>query len=378
MKKIVYIIFLSSIILVGQQSQNNFSQENNLPKYFYKRMTGTIGGKLAIVMNLVKEDTSLHGSYYYERIGEQIDFYYNSSIDSSGQIYIEEFSNEYDEDYKHLPSGIMTGKFTSNEMLEGEWKNPESNKSLKLEVGEYYPEGSAHYKMNYFSRNYRDLLNAEYLVPLMIDFNDTEIQNNINDIINKKISGKNLSNFSSVSELYNSDMDAYVQRYKEDVEGDSVLYEYVPHFSSVNDSQILCNTNSIVTIQLTAYNYEGGAHGNTNIENFSIDLNTGNEIKLDDILIGDYMPVLNKLGIKKIQEYYNFDPNKDLSEEGLFVSTKEFSLNDNFGIVAGGLLFQFNQYEIAAYVLGAPAVYIKFSEIDKFVKKDGILKKFFD
>ena len=97
------------------------------------------------------------------------------------------------------------------------------------------------------------------------------------------------------------------------------------------------------------------------------------QIALDDIFKGDYKKELNRVGEKIFREHYQADSSQSLYDQGFFGFENGFALNDNFDLYKGGIKFQFNPYEAGAYVLGAPEVFIPWSEIRDIIRDDSPL-----
>ena len=114
----------------------------------------------------------------------------------------------------------------------------------------------------------------------------------------------------------------------------------------------------------------GGAHPMSGISYTNYYVKTGQEIKLNEILIPNFSDKLDAIGEKIFVKTY------DEIESVWFFKRGEFKLNENFSILAGGLLFTFNTYEIGPYAAGAPEVFIPYRDIQEIINPDGILKRF--
>ncbi len=113
----------------------------------------------------------------------------------------------------------------------------------------------------------------------------------------------------------------------------------------------------------------GAAHPSHDFSFFNYDLKTQKKISLDELFIPNYQNDLNKIAEKLFLEQ-----NKG-SLEYLDLEPGKFNLNQNFLIQKDGLLFLFNEYEIGAYVVGAPEVFIPYKEISSVINKNGILAR---
>jgi hypothetical protein len=101
----------------------------------------------------------------------------------------------------------------------------------------------------------------------------------------------------------------------------------------------------------------GAAHPGSTISCLNFDLQTGNKIKMNEILIDGYERKMSSIVKKKLFKEYG--------SEGW-----EFSLTDNISIHKNGLSFNYNQYEIGTYVMGAPSIFVKWSEIKDLLKEN--------
>lgn len=141
---------------------------------------------------------------------------------------------------------------------------------------------------------------------------------------------------------------------------------YVKSVESVEDApgneeqscDLIDTTNRLFSIQIVGYNMQyGAAHPSTTISCLNFDLQTGNKIKMNDILISGYERKISSIVKKKLF--------KEFGSEGW-----EFSLTKNISIHKNGLSFNYNQYEIGTYAMGAPSVFVKWSEIKDLLKEN--------
>jgi len=113
------------------------------------------------------------------------------------------------------------------------------------------------------------------------------------------------------------------------------------------DYDVKINDNDTMSISMTFYQFTGGAHGNTIKETVNLDLANGKELALSELFDSskDYKQVLTDEILKQMNE------NKEI----LFPETLEnFKASDdlNFYLLDDGIVFYFNQYEIATYASG--------------------------
>ena len=171
--------------------------------------------------------------------------------------------------------------------------------------------------------------------------------------------------------------DSYIDSYKEleddfklEVErsnGKPVTSWFGYYERSANE--INYNQNNILSYSVSFSNYTGGAHGAHSTRYHVIDLKTGKIVTEEEIFIDDYQEQLAQILVDKITVLNEVQDAKELENIGFF-SVDEIYPNDNFFIDDTGITYAFNEYEIAAYVVGLIEVHIPFKEIDYLLRKD--------
>ena len=369
-------VFSISSFGISKNDSNADNQQNSvkLQKYFYKRFDGNIG-KYPIVMNLIRSDTLLEGSYYYKNKGRLIHFTRTSKIDTTGNFFIGENTGKYDSTWKPIMSGIFRGRFITIHELGGIWTNPKTKEKFNFLLKEDYPAGSVKCKFVNHSKHLKldsGSASITFQYPVITNLNET-VRNKINKHLkNHFLKVYNLGdekiNYKSFDEIFedfftnfkkiNAELKGFQQRWD-----DSFTYD------------ILYNSDSILSLRTTEFRFEGGAHPNTFFNRMNFDLKTGKLISVKDIFKPNYKSKLNKLGEIKIRKFYHLSPNTDLNKAGFFLKDDKFEMNNNFSIIKAGLIFQFNQYEIANYAMGAPSISFPYSEIKNILKKKSIISK---
>jgi hypothetical protein len=371
---ITFLIFVLYAVLILPQDTSH------IPAYFYKRLEGKINDKQIIQMNLTGMDSVLDGNYFYEYIGEPIYFQYYSSIKTDGSFHIEE-EGGYDEDYNTIITGIFDGKFTSFNDIKGKWINYDSSRVYNFNLYENYPSGSAKFDIKHAGKSYGESENAASAVtidlsyPVMMNYTDPNVQNKINDYIMNFYLRSSIERDSGYAGI-DDRIDSFIASYLNEIEADSQLYsDYKPVYENSEFTSISFNSDYILSLEIIESLYTGGAHGNSYFSLASFDLTTGNQIKLDDIFYGKYKKRLNEVGERIFRQQFKADSTKSLFDQGYFGFETGFALNDNFDLYKGGIKFQFNPYEAGAYVLGAPEVFIPYSQIRDLIRNDSPLGK---
>jgi hypothetical protein len=133
------------------------------------------------------------------------------------------------------------------------------------------------------------------------------------------------------------------------------------YFKGVVKSTLV--TDTLLSLKSSAEFFTGGAHGGYGTYFINLRPATGQTVKLGDIFKPGYEATLNAIGEKQFRESLNLADTISLAEEGFEFPNDKFILNDNYGLTKDGIVFVFNIYEIAPYVLGAQEILIPYEKI---------------
>ncbi len=127
------------------------------------------------------------------------------------------------------------------------------------------------------------------------------------------------------------------------------------------ETEVLYKTETIITMGLSTYSDTGGAHGNDSIQFLNFNPDTGALLTQQDI-------ILDMKGFKTLAETFFLDHMKnegsDISE---FFFGKSFQLPENIGFNEEGVIFLYNNYEIASYNQGYTEFVIPMETVKEFL-----------
>lgn len=130
-------------------------------------------------------------------------------------------------------------------------------------------------------------------------------------------------------------------------------------------NDIVFQNQRFISFMKELFAYTGGAHGNTNRFYYTFDLNN------QELLTAEKLFVEQKYaGIIELQKQSLKKMGEDLSGfwlEGL-------KCDRNFYIEETGIVFYYDQYEIASYAAGPISIFISFDEIKPFLKQPELFK----
>lgn len=141
-------------------------------------------------------------------------------------------------------------------------------------------------------------------------------------------------------------------------------------FSNFDQSIFTTQTSlldNIMTVATGQSSYLGGAHGAFYIKYENIDLRDGSIIKEDKFFTPKYATEVARLIQKEIQKRNNSQDEND--HIALLTELKDIKSSQNFALVKNGMVYVYNQYEIAPYVQGPVEVVLPYKEILPLVSK---------
>ncbi len=136
--------------------------------------------------------------------------------------------------------------------------------------------------------------------------------------------------------------------------GRSIPWEYA------RKVQIVYESPRVVCLELHEDGFTGGAHpfGDTQYVNLRGD--TGDRIKLSDLIRAGQEANLTRIAENKLRESYQIPTGKPLDEAGFFV--ERLQLTENFGITKSGITFFYNE-DISPHVMGPVSIELPYKDI---------------
>jgi hypothetical protein len=163
---------------------------------------------------------------------------------------------------------------------------------------------------------------------------------------------------------------------EEEDEGENHDHSLFSHYET-SSNEIVYNCNNLISYAISLERYTGGAHGAHSFLYRVIHLKTGAPVTEEDIFIDNYQDGLAQLLVDKIAAQNGVKDAKELETIGFF-SVDEIFPNANFLIDGEGITYCFNEYEIAAYVVGATKVHLPYKEIRHLLREESPITQFID
>jgi len=139
-------------------------------------------------------------------------------------------------------------------------------------------------------------------------------------------------------------------------------------YNETSNNQIVYNRKDMISFVVYKDCYYGGAHGAHTYINRTIDLKTGLQISENEIFVDDYQDDLAKIIVDEIALSNQVNVS-ELENIGFF-NVDEIYPNKNFYVDETGITYIFNEYEIAAYVVGPVSAAIPYEKIRHLLRKE--------
>lgn len=190
---------------------------------------------------------------------------------------------------------------------------------------------------------------------------------------------------TSVAESLGKRLDAIVSMGNPEAEGQSMreigegfIQDYVNFRNEIPDAtggwyyqadiraEILIDT--LISLTSVEEYFTGGAHGGHGTYFINIDPRTGADFTLSNLLKPGYEESLRKLGEKSFRKVRELPDTASLIENYFEFPDDNFALNQNYGFTKSGIVFYFNNYEIAPYAAGPTEVVIPYEAIREWLR----------
>ena len=207
-----------------------------------------------------------------------------------------------------------------------------------------------------------DWCNTREIDGLKVSMKDAEVAQKINVLIEKVITGPMWSAPGTGKEKS-------LKEFMADIKNTSNETGDIDYMQDSYTCRLADSSNTFLSMHIFSEYYGlGAAHGQHGISVINVDLKTGNQIKLKDVLVDNYKSALKALGKRKFLE-------QNGNDEGWFLEDGQpFELPEVFSITRKGITFTYQVYEIGPYAAGAPEVFLSIKDLGSLLKVNPYLK----
>jgi len=146
-------------------------------------------------------------------------------------------------------------------------------------------------------------------------------------------------------------------------------------YTLLTQAKVVRQDSDLVTIEISGYNFMGGAHGSSITTFINWNTATKRNVTLGDILTAGHEKPLTGIAEKIFRKDEKLSDTASL-KTNYFFTGGVFSLNHNFLITPVGLRFLYNQYEIKPYAAGQTNLVIPYSQIKSLLKPHTVVSQY--
>jgi len=323
---------------------------------FYFR--GRIASDLKIEMILAREGERLTGTYFYPRIGKNIEL--KGSIDKDGNVDL----RESDETGKE--TGVFKGKWKPSTgiglaEIEGKWSRPDGSKETDFQISQQPIEFTA----------------AVRVAPKVIRETNKEARYSL-DAEYPQIEGDaRFDKFNAAARaMITKDVAAFKSAETPEASDEEIDLPDETQTSTLDIGyQIRFATDDLISVEFHNGQYSrGAAHGNSFTAVLNYDVKNGKKLALADLFNpkSNYLKLISDYCIKDLKEQSKKEKDSMLMDDQIQEGASARA--DNYKawtITRKGLWIVFDPYQVAAYAAGPQHVLVPYSALKAIVKADG-------
>lgn len=167
---------------------------------------------------------------------------------------------------------------------------------------------------------------------------------------------------------YRNDLEPIYRKDVNENEDKATMSAWYSYFKSI-EGKIVHYKSNLLTYSCRYEEYTGGAHGIYMTTFFNLDLRTLMPIRLEDIFVDNYQEILIDLLYNQLMIDNQVTTRQELEDLG-FTTTGDLFPTENFYFSPEGIVFYYNVYEIAPYVMGPISITLPFEMINHLLNHD--------
>ena len=154
----------------------------------------------------------------------------------------------------------------------------------------------------------------------------------------------------------------FVEDYKKFI-NDPDEDNYKTAWFDIRKAEWLSIEKKVLSVQCRITSFMGGAHPNSFVMLRNFNPYTGDSLGLGMIFKPENLKELTKFGEMQFRKSQHINKGVSYEEAGYWFEDNQFYLTGNFAFTNEGLLFYYNEYEIAPYSMGAVHFIVPYSLI---------------
>ncbi len=191
---------------------------------------------------------------------------------------------------------------------------------------------------------------------------DTSVSVALQKSIDKAVS---MSNPEATGQTMKQMGDGFIRDFEE-FKND--IPEFSAGWSYKADIEVEVLTDTLLSLSVQEEYYTGGAHGGHGVYYINIDPRSGRQFTLDNMFKPGYKEPLTAVAEKVFRQVRELPDTASLGDNFFEFPDDQFQLNENYGFKQEGIVFFYNNYEIAAYAAGPTELLIPYEELKDWLK----------
>jgi len=332
----------------------------------YFRGTISAGANnLKIEMTLLREGERVSGSYFYPKVGKNIEL--NGTVDKDGNVDLRE------KDDSGKETGVFKGKWKAavkpNELgnIAGKWSRPDGSKETTFELNQQPIDFSAA---------------AARFVPKVIKEANKQSRYRI-DVVYPQIEGD--ARFDKFNKEARAMVTKNLAAFKtsetsNETDAGSDLPAETQTSTLDSDYEIRLAGDDLISLEFSESAYSrGAAHPNSYTTVLNYDVLNGKKLALADLFNAksNYLKAISDYCIKDLKQQAKKEKDSMLTDD--MIQAGALASADNFKswtITRQGLRITFDPYQVAAYAAGPQQVLVPYSALKDLIKADGPIAAF--
>jgi len=331
---------------------------------------GTIAAgsnKLKIEMILLRDGERITGSYFYPKVGKNIEL--NGTIDKEGNIDLRE------KDDSGKETGVFKGKWQAavepNELgmanIAGKWSRPDGSKETTFELTQQPIDFS---------------VAAARFVPKVIKEANKQSRYRV-EVVYPQIEGD--ARFDKFNKEARAMVTKNVAAFKtsetsDEADTGSEIPAETQTSTLDSDYEIRLAADDLISIEFSESAYSrGAAHPNSYTTVLNYDVRDGKKLALADLFNAksNYLKAISDYCVKDLKQQGKKKKDSMLTDD--MIQSGASARADNFKswtIAKQGLWITFDPYQVAAYAAGPQQVLVPYSALKDLIKADGPIAAF--
>ncbi len=322
---------------------------------------------LKIEMTLLRDGERVSGTYFYPKVGKNIEL--SGMIDKDGNLELRE------KDDSGKETGVFKGKWKAavepNELgmanIAGKWSKPDGSKETTFELTQQPIDFSAA---------------AARFVPKVIKETNKQAHYQL-EVIYPQIEGD--ARFDKFNKEVRAMITKNVAAFKtSETANETDIGTDIPAETQTStldsDYEIRLASDDLISIELSESAYSrGAAHPNSYTAVVNYDVRNGKKLTLVDLFNpkSNYLKAISDFSIKDLKQQSKKDKDSMLSDD--MIQSGASARADNFNawtITKQGLWITFDPYQVAPYAAGPQQVLVPYTALKDLIKTDGPISVF--